>query len=143
MSAVEKLKQKYLNKLVQYSLLDEKGYVVESCDALFSTTKLQKKSVTDWLPFLESIFPLLINLKELDAEIYFSRVESPHPKLLKGYYDFSFKKINVEDKMRIQWVIFDHTCLYSDFKKMQQQHNEAEIKRQQEEYSKRKKVKES
>lgn len=122
-------KRDTFSKFSQLLLIDEEGYIVESCDSVFSTKTVKRKPIQDWLPFFESIFHPLQAMDVGAPEIRFSKVESPS-KFLPGYYDFTFSKAKLEDAEGILWCIFDYTELYTNLMFYQQQHNELEIYRQ-------------
>ena len=113
----------------QMLLLDENAYIVESCDSLFSTTNLRNRSVLEWSPFVESIFGYLISLKAGTPEILFSRVEQPNENL-RGFYDFTFASLDIENKKYILWTIYDYTSLYRELQINQQKRHELEIQKQ-------------
>jgi hypothetical protein len=113
----------------QLLLLNNNSFIVESCDSLFSTKLLKHQPVTEWSPFVESIFEYIINLKSGTPEILFSGVEQPHDNL-KGFYDFTFAPINIENNKYILWTIYDYTQLYKELQVHQQRKHELEIQRQ-------------
>lgn len=116
-------------KFTQVILLNDEGYIVESCDTIFSTKNLRQQAIYEHIPFLESIFDSLKQLQPEASPIHFSKVEVP-AKFLPGYYDFSFSRAYLEDVKGILWCIFDYTKLYIDLMKYQQRKNELEIHRQ-------------
>ncbi|MGK0389915.1 MAG: hypothetical protein ACI94Y_002660 [Maribacter sp.] len=128
-SNVEQIRQQKLAHFCQVILIEKDGNVVESCDSIFNTSTLTQYSVSEWFPFIESVFYSLEHLKVGDAKLLFSKVEEPAP-FLQGYYDFSFSRIEMKGKEYILWELFDYTTLYEDFKKYQQKRNELEIQRQ-------------
>jgi len=129
MERLEQYKAEHLSKFSQLILLDDHAKIVSSCDSIFPTTQYQEQAVTEWFPFMESIFPSLLDLKPNFPEIRFSRVETPLESL-SGNYDFTFTRVILEGKQLILWSIFDYTDLYEYFKEFQQRRNELEIHRQ-------------
>lgn len=126
---IEQVRQKKLANFCQVILIDKDGDVVESCDSIFDSSSLTETPVYEWFPFIESVFPSLCSL-ELEGEgLLFSKVEKPAQYLL-GYYDFSFSKIKIENKIHFLWEIFDYSTLYRDFRIYQQRRNDLEIQRQ-------------
>ncbi|MEM6965784.1 MAG: hypothetical protein AAF573_13535 [Bacteroidota bacterium] len=117
----------------QVIILSEAVEFVISNDILFSTETLKEIPVRKWFPMIESIHESLKGLKIGDEEIQFSRVESP-AEFLPGAYDFSFTKIEMEDRAYIQWNIYDYTNVYTYWTKYQQLKNEKDIHRQRLEY---------
>jgi hypothetical protein len=106
------------------------GHVRQSCDSIFNVSDLGALTVDKWFPFVESIFPSLVQLQPNSPELIFSKVEKP-AQFLSGYYDFTFSKIaNEDDEEFIFWEIYDYTPLYEDFRNYQQKRNELEIQRQ-------------
>ncbi len=126
---IQKYRQNRLAKFCQILLVREDGYLVESCDSIFSTTNLKDTRVPEWFPFIESIFDSLCHLSINDKEMLFSKVEVP-ADFLPGYYDFTFSKILVDNVEFILWEIYDYTTIYEDFRNYQQKRNELEIQRQ-------------
>jgi len=127
--ALRNIDTKQLTKFNQLVLLDYNGFIVHSCDTIFSTNTLKDSIVFQYIPFVESIFQELIKLKPTDPEIQFSRVEVP-ANFLPGYYDFTFSSIELENQQYILWSIYDFTGIYLDLMKYQQYKNELEIYRQ-------------
>jgi len=121
------------NKFRQIILLDEMVELVVSDDLIFSTEKLKQMPVEKWFPFIESIFENLKKIKKSDGELIFSRVESP-AEFMAGTYDFTFTKIEIEEKSYIKWSIYDYTKVYEYLARYQQLKNEKDIYRQQLEY---------
>lgn len=125
------------DKFRQLILLNNKVELLVSDDLIFSTEKLREIPVGRWFPFIESTFNTLMNLKESDGEVIFSKVESPS-EFLPGTYDFSFIKVDIEGKKYIQWSIYDYTKVYEYLARYQQLKNEKDIYRQQLEYKSKK-----
>ena len=117
-SNLEQIRQQKLARFCQVILIGMDGNVVESCDSIFDTTSLSKRPISEWFPFVESVFYSLEYLNVDDDNLLFSKVEKPAP-FLQGYYDFTFSKIEMEGKEYILWELFDYTTLYEDFKKYQ------------------------
>ncbi|MFK8008737.1 MAG: hypothetical protein AB8H03_20425 [Saprospiraceae bacterium] len=117
----------------QLIILDDKAEFVGSDDILFSTDELKGTSVAKWFPFIESIHDTLRKMELSNEEILFSRIESP-ADFLPGSYDFSFLKIEQNERQYIQWSIYDYTIVYSYLTKYQQLKNEKDIYRQKLEY---------
>jgi signal transduction histidine kinase len=130
MARIKQIKQRELNKFNQIVLLDENGHVVESCDSIFSISALPLgQSVLEWSPFMESIFPALMDLSPENPEMRFTKLEKPFP-FLAGYYDFTFSRVVFDGTTYILWSIYDYTPIYKDFLQYQQKRNELEIHRQ-------------
>lgn len=129
MQHLEQYKVKHLSKFSQLILLDDEANIVSSCDSIFPTEQHKNKPVTEWFPFLESIFSSLLELKTDTPEIRFARVETPLDTLA-GNYDFTFTRVELDGQELILWSIFDYTDLYEYFKEFQQRRNELEIHRQ-------------
>ncbi len=129
MKTLTNYKINQLTKFNQLILLDYKGFVVQSCDSIFSTTSLKDSPIQNKVVFIESIFNSLVKLKPSDPEIRFTKVEIP-ANFLPGYYDFTFSSVLLDKEKYILWSIFDYTDLYLDLMKYQQRKNELEIRRQ-------------
>lgn len=111
----------------QQLFLDNEGYIIESNDRIFAAFKYKDRSVFEWLPFLESIFPILESLSLTDDELRFEKVfPEVHP--LKGYYDFAFLKVELDARIITVWSLYDVTvpAIAKGFR--QQQINEALLK---------------
>lgn len=128
-SKIEQVRQQKLANFCQVILIDSEGIVVESCDSIFDTSDLVDTPVQEWFPFIESVFPSLGSIELEVPELLFSKVENP-AEYLPGYYDFSFSKIKIEDKVHFLWEIFDYSTLYRDYRVYQQRRNDLEIQRQ-------------
>jgi len=129
MKTLTNYKINQLTKFNQLILLDYKGFIVQSCDSIFSTKSLKDSPIQDNVVFIESIFSSLVGLQPNDSEIRFTKVEIP-ANFLPGYYDFTFSSISLDNQNYILWSIFDYTDLYLDLMKYQQRKNELEIRRQ-------------
>ncbi len=92
----------------QQLLLDEAGYIIESDDRIFTSFPFKERSVREWLPFLDSIFPVLKSLTLHDHEIRFEKV-FPDASPLKGYYDFAFLKVALDSQIITVWTLYDVT----------------------------------
>jgi len=111
--------QKQLSTDSQIILMDRKGQLKASCNALFSTEGLLNASILQWSPFLESIFA---NLLQIDKPFEFNCVES-NIEYLTGFFDYHFQPIEIEGKPYILWVITDKTSIYSRQQEQQQRHH--------------------
>lgn len=112
---------------------------VVSCDSIFPIQRLFPQSAVDWYPFLESIFPSLLEMKPGSPELRFTRIE-PDKEELPGIYDFTFMAVETDGQEQILWSIYDYTWLYEQFRELQQRRNELEIQRHQMERDYRKLV---
>jgi hypothetical protein len=128
-----KSKTKRLENSNQIVVLDEYGCIVQSCESIFDTTPYRTTPIQFAIPFLESVFEVISSLRVGTPEVLFSRIESPSPELV-GYYDFTFSKIEDNQKNYILWGIYDFTPLYQDLIQYQQRYNEQEIYRQKQEH---------
>ena len=121
-------------KLIQQIiLLDESFCFVKSDDRIFSTSSLRSLPVEKWFPFIESIHETIRKIKIEQDDVQFLRVESPS-SFLPGSYDFSFSKIELDNKVYILWSICDYTEVYTFLSKYQQLKNELDIHRQKIDY---------
>jgi hypothetical protein len=126
---LQQYKSNKLAKFNQLIVLDLQGKMMQSCNAIFDATTFLHKSILKEFPFIESIFEIIKGLKITDTELLFSKVEKPSKKLT-GFYDFTFSKLNWNNKEFILWSIYDFTALYRDLINYQQRRNELEINRQ-------------
>ncbi len=129
MQQLRKFQLRHRSKFSQLILLDDQARITTSCNSIFDTQPLLDQPVTCSFPFLESIFKNIWSIRPSDANVFFSKIETPIPEL-PGIYDFTFSKINIEGKELLLWAIYDYTDLYEDFKQFQQRKNELEIHRE-------------
>ncbi len=102
----------------QQILMDAHGFILESTDTIFSTFPQRHRPVMEWSPFIESIFPVLINLDLDTPEIFIPRVEFKSNGVI-SYYDCSFLCIEWNGiQPTIVWNIFENT---EDIEKIQQE----------------------
>lgn len=127
MKPLEAYKIKRIEKSSQFIFLDEHGNFVDSCNSIFSTSSLQNTEVRFWAPFIESVFESILQLEVGSPELYFSKVQSPSEHL-RGFYDFSFSKVELEGKKYLLWIIYDYTTVYKEFFAYQQNRNELILK---------------
>ncbi len=123
------IKNREMAHLCQIILIDADGYVSESCDSLFDTSAFYHTKISTSVALLESLFPILLELSPSDPKLEFSKVEEPAP-FLKGYYDFSFSKVQYNEGELILWTIYDFTRLYKEFLEYQQKRNEINIEKE-------------
>lgn len=129
MQKLEKYKTQKLSNFSQLIILNDQGFIEESCDSIFSTSAFLAQPFTLYFPFLESIFELLLDLKVDGKELKYAKIESPLAEL-PGVYDFTFARVLLDGEKYILWSIYDYTDLYEDFKQYQQKRNELEIHRE-------------
>lgn len=116
-------------KFSQLILLNKQALIVSSCDSIFDTGSLREIPITDWFPFMESIYTNIWQIIASQPNISFNKVETPIAKL-PGVYDFTFSKVTLEEEELLLWRIYDYTDLYEDFRQFQQRRNELEIHRE-------------
>ena len=112
----------------QQILIDRHGFIVESTDTIFSTFPQRHRPVTEWSPFIESIFPVLVELDLDTPEIFIPRVEFTS-KGVTSFYDCSFLSIewNGEQSV-IVWNIFENIEDIEQIQQQQQSVNDALMK---------------
>ena len=111
----------------QTMTLDKEGFLLTSCDTLFSSESFVGKNMIERFPFLESVFSDLLEKLELGRTISFPRIETKHV-FLAGYYDYVFRVIRIRNSgLGIQWEIIDATQEYSILKDEQQLSHENDI----------------
>jgi len=111
---------------IQFLILDLEGNIIFSDDVLFEIEKLPSTCVFDWSPFIESIFPALLE-RENKQMVTFEKVKTIHD-FLNGSYDYSFYQ--TEKKDQVIWVISDCSSFYKKLMIKQQYHHQNEIERQ-------------
>lgn len=111
---------------IQSLILDINGNIIFSNDVIFDAEKSPSNCVFDWSPFLESIYPYLLQKDHLEMVI-FKKVKTIHD-FLDGSYDYCFY-LN-EKKDQVIWIISDYSKYYSKLAIKQQTHHEQEIKKQ-------------
>ena len=119
----------YKRKEKQHILLDDKGFILASCDSIFSTKNLRNKPIFTHFPLVESIYIKVISMGLNDPKLRFSKIESTFEGL-DGYYDFTFVKTDIDYRNPILWTILDYTMLYEDFHRSQQERQELAIARE-------------
>ena len=129
MQELQKNQLRHRSKFSQLILLNHQAHIVSSCDSIFDTRPVRKEPVTDWFPFLESIYPNIWQLVKDQSNITFNKVQTLIPQL-PGFYDFSFSKVTIGGEDLLLWSIYDYTDLYEDYKQFQQRRNELEIHRE-------------
>jgi hypothetical protein len=111
----------------QTIVLDDKGYILESSDTLFITNFLKNLPVTAWCPFLESIFPSLLQLHANHThnfDMFFSCVKNPSV-FLYGFFDFYFVATSTQSNAPVlHWYISDKTEDYLSKRTLQQDKQE-------------------
>ncbi len=110
----------------QLILLDENGFLLASCDSIFSTKNLRREPVFKDFPLVESIFPKVITMGLSDPKLRFSKIETTFGGL-NGFYDFTFMRTDIDHRNPILWTILDYTRLYEDYYRSQQERQELAI----------------
>ncbi len=113
----------------QLILLNDDGYIIASCDSIFSTQELRDRPIFYYFPLLESIFDSITKLKPHSPALRFSKVEPTFPEL-SGFFDYTFIRTDIDRDLPIMWTINDYTHLYNDYQRTQQQLNELELAKQ-------------
>jgi thiol-disulfide isomerase/thioredoxin len=119
--------------IYQTIVLDDKGYILESSDTIFITHFLKKLPVTAWCPFLESMFPSLLQLHfnyTNNFDIFFSCIKNPSV-FLYGFFDFYFVATHRNGAPVLHWYISDKTNIYVSARTLQQDRQEKIIATQQ------------
>lgn len=129
MQEQRKFQLRHRSKFSQLILLDNRAMIISSCNSIFDTQELLQRPVTEWFPFLESIFPQIWAMDQAQSNIFFNKIETPIPEL-PGIYDFTFSKVILDQQELLLWSIYDYTDLYEDFRQFQQRKNELEIHRE-------------
>lgn len=110
----------------QLILLDEQGYIIASCDSIFSTLEMRDEPVFKDFPLVESIFELAKNMKPNEPKLRFSKIETTFQEL-NGFYDFTFVRTDIDHRSPILWTVLDYTRLYEDYHRTQQNRQELAI----------------
>ena len=117
------------NKDRQLILLDEEGFILASCDSIFSTQKLRRYPVFKHFPLVESIYPKVVTMGLNEPKLRFSKIETTYEGL-NGFYDFTFMRTDIDHRNPILWTILDYTRLYEDYYRSQQERQELAIARE-------------
>jgi signal transduction histidine kinase len=120
---------RHRSKFSQLILLNDQALIVSSCDSIFNTQLFKNNPVTNWFPFIESIFSTIWPIINSQSNITFNKIQTPIPEL-PGLYDFTFSKKVIDNSEFILWSIYDFSDLYEDLKQFQQRKNELEIHRE-------------
>lgn len=116
-----------MSKARQTITLDQRGYLLTSCDSLFPTEKFLNQDLREFFPFLESVFTQLFKTLETGRIIQFSKVETKHI-FLPGFYDYSFRLIRIRnEEIGLQWDVVDATEDYKELKTAQQSAHEKKL----------------
>ena len=111
----------------QVILLDSDGFICDSCESVFDTSDFRDCDLGDHFHFLASEFD---NIMSSDADkLTFSQIQTSLA-CLPGFYDYTFSKKIIKDKIYILWEIFDYTDVYKEYVKVQQIKNELDIQKQ-------------
>ncbi len=129
MQKIEKYKSQKLSHFNQLIILNDEGNILDSCNSIFEVGPFQDRPFTQYFPFLESIFPNLLELQIDSPELRFTKIEAPIAAL-PGIYDFTFTRMSIDGRQVILWSIYDYTNLYEDLRQYQQKRNELEIHRE-------------
>lgn len=117
---------KMLSNPTQVIIFDTSGFIIESSDTLFNAANMGDVPVYSYFPLLESIFPLVFNLRDIS---HFPRVEM-NTSILSGVYDFYLKTIRQGDMVLAELTIEDRTSEYDDQRNEQQERQERIIRQQ-------------
>lgn len=110
----------------QLVLLNKKGQVIYSCETLIKLKPYSENPILDKSPFLESIFPLVLEKNLEEKPLRYMRLEKAFPGL-DGLYDFSFSWVEIPAGKFILWNIYDYSELYKTLREAQQLRNEKAI----------------
>ncbi len=100
-----------MNKKIVYQqqmILDQSGFPIQCLGNIFDGDQLSGKSAIDIFPFIESIYPNLLQLSAEAFPVIYPIVHGNHP-LLPGYYEFRFERLSPST---IQWIIIDVSQMY-------------------------------
>ena len=116
------------HRVHQQILIDANGFILESTDTLFSTFPQRHRPVTEWSPFIESIFPVLLELDLDTPEIFIPRVEF-ESKGVTSFYDCSFLCIEWNGMQpTIVWNIFENVEDMGKLQEEQQSKNDSRLR---------------
>jgi hypothetical protein len=110
----------------QLILLNEEGMILASCDSLFDSQAMREEPIFEMFPLLESIYDDIRALQLHEQPLRISKVETTFPPL-KGFYDFTFERTELDSRNPILWIIYDYTRLYKDYFNHQQKKYELEL----------------
>ena len=108
-------------------MLDENGYIQDSCDSLFDSSMFTEKAIDNYFYFLASELPTIWSSEA--NKISYNRMQTTQ-ECLPGFYDFTFSKVVLNGTPHVLWEIFDYTNVYKEYIKIQQIKNEVSIHEQ-------------
>lgn len=112
--------------LTQNIFFDSEGFIIDSDEVLFPLSVLQGNLRVDTFPFIDSIFSVIISMQPFDPALYFPCVE-PLLDHLKGFYDYTFTRIERNGQDIFRWQLRDRTDFYDNRKAEQQLRQEKQI----------------
>lgn len=130
---MQQQRSKKNGRIQQVLLLNVKGEILESDNQLFSIGKTANHSMITCFPIIASMFSSLLQLEKGAKTIHVPGV-APSCEYLSGFYDFHFKRVDIDDKILFEISIEDCTEEYTILKNQMQAHNDSVIKA---EYDKR------
>ena len=87
--------------------INAQGFIVRSCDNLFSTKQFLTSPLCDWSPLLASIFDEIMQRLSLLRTLDIPRVVTPI-RNIEGLFDCTFKRIVSENgDVNLEWCIYD------------------------------------
>jgi hypothetical protein len=108
----------------QQIVLNIEGYILESDDGIFDTSRYRDNPLLKYSPFLESVFPTVLAWDYDAAELFFTRVETVLDGVI-GVYDCYFRRASCN----FEWLIDDITLPFEAYREAQQENNEESIRR--------------
>lgn len=124
--SIKEHKLKYLSPKVQLVVIDEQGYLLNTCHTFIQISPDKGQTIFEMFPFLASIQDTLLQLP-MGKELYFPRVEVTI-KERDWIFDYIFYKDTIEGKTCLVWVIQDLTTQYGHLYNIQQERNEYIVK---------------
>lgn len=130
LSFLEQAKILFLPSHLQFSILDDTGTLLETSNSILDLSGYINQSVFEFSPFLESIYPELIKLKE-GENLTYPRVEKVFPEEDKKIYEFYFYRFYPnEETALLVWVIESREEDYKHLSKIQQERNQLMIEKE-------------
>lgn len=130
LSFLEQAKISFLPSHLQFSILDDNGILLDTSNSILDLSVYINQSVFEFSPFLESIYPELVKLKEGESLVY-PRVEKVFPDEDKKIYEFYFYRFFPDENTTLLvWVIESREEDYKHLSKIQQERNQLMIEKE-------------
>lgn len=118
---LDKIKyQAFSNRLQVFVFSIKTGYISETCNTLYDFSRFYNESIYGVFPFLESLKNAFLELEIEKENLHFDWVNVSND-FVKGFFDFTFRKINHQN---ILCTFFENSDSYNKILDIQQKRNE-------------------